>query len=275
MARAFLVAFFLATLLLLPAGSAHGADEEGAAAAGSVGHETTGGVLDATPAGGEKPSVSPVEPDFDEDPFREKSLSPRLPDPLEPLNRALFVFNDKAYYWVMKPVAQGYAAIVPETARVCVRNFFRNIAMPVRFVNNLLQGKIRNAGVELARFLINTTAGIGGLFDPAKNDFHIEPKQEDLGQTLGVYGFGQGFYLVLPILGPSSLRDTVGLTGDFFLTPLAYVDDKVAIGATVVYIENEVSLKIGDYEALTRAAVDPYVAVRDAYSQHRVERVRE
>ena len=88
----------------------------------------------------------PPETDFARDPFGEESPPPRLADPLEPLNRALFVFNDKAYYWVMKPVAQGYAAIVPETARVSVRNFFRNITMPVRFVNNLLQGKIRNSG---------------------------------------------------------------------------------------------------------------------------------
>lgn len=273
--RALLLFGLVASLLLLPPGSVYGGEEEGAATAGSVEHGTPEVAAEAAHTGGEEVAASPAEPAFDEDPFREESPAPRLRDPLEPLNRALFFLNDKAYYWVMKPVARGYSAIIPEEIRVCVRNFFRNIAMPVRFVNNLLQGKVRNSGVELARFLINTTAGIGGLFDPAKNDWHIEPRQEDLGQTLGVYGFGQGFYLVLPILGPSSLRDTVGLTGDFFLTPLAYVDKKVAIGATVLYLENEVSLKIGEYEDLTKAAIDPYVAVRNAYSQHRYKLQRE
>lgn len=275
MRRALLLLFLLASLLLLPPGNTYGADEEGAALAGSAEDGAPGATVESAPSGGEETVASPAENDSYEDPFREESPAPRLRDPLEPLNRALFFINDKAYYWVMKPVARGYSAIIPEEIRVCVRNFFRNIAMPVRFVNNLLQGKVRNSGVELARFLINTTAGIGGLFDPAKNDWHIEPRQEDLGQTLGVYGFGQGFYLVLPILGPSSLRDTVGLTGDFFLTPLAYVDKKVAIGATVLYIENEVSLKIGEYEDLTKAAIDPYVAVRNAYSQHRYKLQRE
>jgi phospholipid-binding lipoprotein MlaA len=232
--------------------------------------------METVPPGSEEPVSPPLEPDFGEDPFREEAPPPHLADPLEPLNRALFVFNDKAYFWVMKPVAQGYAAIVPERARFSVRNFFRNITMPVRFVNNLLQGKIRNSGVELLRFFLNTTAGIGGLFDPAKDDFSLEPRNEDLGQTLGKYGLGHGFYLVLPLLGPSSLRDTVGLAGDSFLDPVNYVDDsEVVIGAKVLRAENEVSLRIGEYEDLTKSAIDPYVAVRDAYSQYREKKVKE
>jgi len=260
MARASFTPYLFATLLLLPLTTAFGGDTgEKATAAGTVEGET-----------------APLEPDFGEDPFREEAPPPHLADPLEPLNRALFVFNDKAYFWVMKPVAQGYAFVVPELARISVRNFFRNITMPVRFVNNLLQGKIRNSGVELLRFLINTTGGIGGLFDPAKDDFSLEPRNEDLGQTLGKYGLGHGFYLVLPLLGPSSLRDTVGQTGDFFLNPINYVDDSgVVIGAKVLNAENEVSLRIGEYEDLTKSAIDPYVAVRDAYSQYREKKVRE
>jgi len=244
--------------------------------AGDAAGETVKPMPEPGPGKTPAPDSQPPETDFARDPFGEESPPPRLADPLEPLNRALFVFNDKAYYWVMKPVAQGYAAIVPETARVSVRNFFRNITMPVRFVNNLLQGKIRNSGIELLRFLINTTTGIGGLFDPAKNDWHIEPRDEDLGQTLGKYGLGHGFYLVLPFLGPSSLRDTVGLAGDFFLNPVNYIDDdRVVIGAHVLNTENEVSLRIGEYEDLTKSALDPYVAVRDAYSQHRAKKVEE
>jgi phospholipid-binding lipoprotein MlaA len=276
MTRRSLCSCLFVALLLVPQPTAFAEDVGGNNQAGDAAGEAVKAMPE--PAPGKIPALDsqPPETDFARDPFGEESPPPRLADPLEPLNRALFVFNDKAYYWVMKPVAQGYAAIVPETARVSVRNFFRNITMPVRFVNNLLQGKIRNSGIELLRFLINTTTGIGGLFDPAKNDWHIEPRDEDLGQTLGKYGLGHGFYLVLPFLGPSSLRDTVGLAGDFFLDPVNYVDDdRVVIGAHVLNTENEVSLRIGEYEDLTKSALDPYVAVRDAYSQHRAKKVEE
>ncbi len=276
MARKSLVPhLFVASLLVAPA-TVFALDAGDKATSAPVESETAGAVMETAPPGSEEPVSPPLEPDFGEDPFREETPLPHLADPLEPLNRALFVFNDKAYFWVMKPVAQGYAAIVPEMARISVRNFFRNITMPIRFVNNLLQGKIRNSGVELLRFFVNTTAGIGGLFDPAKNDFSLEPRNEDLGQTLGKYGLGHGFYLVLPLLGPSSLRDTVGLAGDYFLDPVNYVDDsKVVIGAKVLRAENEVSLRIGEYEDLKKSSIDPYVAVRDAYSQYREKKVRE
>lgn len=276
MTRRSLCSCLFVALLLISQPMAFAEDVGGNDQAGDAAGEAVKPMPEPGPGETPAPDSQPPETDFARDPFGEESPPPRLADPLEPLNRALFVFNDKAYYWVMKPVAQGYAAIVPETARVSVRNFFRNITMPVRFVNNLLQGKIRNSGIELLRFLINTTTGIGGLFDPAKNDWHIEPRDEDLGQTLGKYGLGHGFYLVLPFLGPSSLRDTVGLAGDFFLNPVNYIDDdRVVIGAHVLNTENEVSLRIGEYEDLTKSALDPYVAVRDAYSQHRAKKVEE
>ncbi|HSL92601.1 MAG TPA: VacJ family lipoprotein, partial [Candidatus Limnocylindrales bacterium] len=125
-----------------------------------------------------------VEDEFEE--TSEVAPSPALRDPLEPVNRILFVFNDKAYFWVMKPVAQGYRAVVPEAARVSVRNFFSNLATPIRFVNALLQGKFKASGTELLRFTINSTVGIGGLFDVARKDVHLDRRDEDLGQTLGV-----------------------------------------------------------------------------------------
>ncbi|MGB7972475.1 MAG: VacJ family lipoprotein [Candidatus Deferrimicrobiaceae bacterium] len=276
MTKGSLCSCLFVALLLVSQPTAFAEDAGGNNQAGDTAGEAVKAIPEPEPGKTLAPDSRAPETDFARDPFAEESPPPRLADPLEPLNRALFVFNDKAYYWVMKPVAQGYAAIVPETARVSVRNFFRNITMPVRFVNNLLQGKIRNSGVELLRFLINTTTGIGGLFDPAKNDWHIEPREEDLGQTLGKYGLGHGFYLVLPLLGPSSLRDTAGLAGDFFLDPVNYIDDdRVVIGARVLNAENEVSLRIGVYEDLTKSALDPYVAVRDAYSQHRAEKVKE
>lgn len=252
MPRAFVSCCLIAGSLLLLQGAARAADTEGAPPATSF----------------------EGDPGFAEDPFRTEE-PPALPDPLEPLNRALFVVNDRAYFWVLKPVARGYAAVVPEDLRLCVRNFFANLGMPVRFVNNLLQGKIRNAGVELLRFAVNTTGGIGGLFDPAKNDLSLSPRDEDLGQTFGRYGLGHGLYLVLPLLGPSSLRDAAGLAGDSFLDPVFYAESDVAVAAKALKAENEVSLRIGEYEDLKRSSIDPYTAVRDAYSQYRARRVEE
>lgn len=226
-------------------------------------------------AAGAEPSPGPpadeeIFPDWEEPP------APSVADPLEPLNRALFVVNDKAYFWVLRPVARGYRAAVPEGVRVSVRNFFSNLATPIRLVNNLLQGKVRRSGVELLRFTINSTIGMAGFFDPAKNDFRLEKRDEDLGQTFGKHGLGHGVYLVLPLLGPSSLRDAAGLFGDAFLDPVNYLGDvNAVVGVKAFKAENELSLTMGEYEDLKKAAVDPYAALRDAYVQHRAKQVRE
>jgi phospholipid-binding lipoprotein MlaA len=265
-----------AALLLFPPAKAFAAEEGEKATAGTVEGEKAGAAAETIFRDGAVADPSSVERSPTEEPFAEEPPLPSIADPIEPLNRALFVFNDKAYFWVMKPVAQGYRAVVPEVMRISVRNFYSNLAMPIRFVNNLLQGKIRNSGVELLRFALNTTAGIGGLFDPAKDDFRLVARDEDLGQTFGKYGLGHGLYIVLPLLGPSSLRDAIGLAGDAFLDPFNYVEDtEVLVGAKVLKTENEVSLRIGEYEDLTKSAIDPYVAVRDAYSQYRAKRVKE
>lgn len=205
----------------------------------------------------------------------EQPAEVRIPDPFEPVNRAVFTFNDKAYYWFFKPVAKGYKAVVPQGVRVAVRNFFSNLATPIRVANSLLQGELRATGTELLRFTINSTIGVAGLFDPAYDEFHLEKKDADLGQTLGRYGLGQGMYLVLPLLGPTTLRDGAGRAGDLFLDPVSYVTPtEASIGVNVYKMENGLSLRIGEYEDLTGAALDPYVAVRDAYVQHRAGMVR-
>jgi len=204
----------------------------------------------------------------------ETSPPATVADPIEPVNRAIFTFNDKAYYWFFKPVAKGYNVVVPQGVRVAVRNFFSNLATPIRVANNLLQGNVRATGTELLRFTINSTIGMAGLFDPAHDGFHLEKKEADLGQTLGRYGLGQGMYLVLPLLGPTTLRDGVGSAGDLVLDPLSYIRPTGAsVGVNAYKRENDLSLRIGDYEDLTGSALDPYVAVRDAYAQHRAGKV--
>jgi phospholipid-binding lipoprotein MlaA len=200
-----------------------------------------------------------------------------IADPLEPFNRAMYHFNDTLYFWVLKPVAQGYQKVVPERARVSVRNFFSNLAFPVRFVNCLLQGNFSGASAELGRFTVNTIWGIGGLLDPAASEeIKLSKQDADLGQTLGVYGVGQGFYINWPILGPSSPKDTVGMVGDFFLHPFTYLTTAwdTSIGIKAYEKVNATSLAIGDYEALKEAAIDPYVAIRDAYVQYRLKKVK-
>ncbi|HSL99193.1 MAG TPA: VacJ family lipoprotein [Candidatus Limnocylindria bacterium] len=276
MARGSFCSYLLVALLLISPATAFAADAQEKIPAGETTDRETGAAPETGIAEGDTADSAYTDTGSGEDPFGAEVSPPPLADPLEPVNRALFVFNDKAYFWVMKPVAQGYRAVVPEVMRISVRNFFSNLAMPIRFVNNLLQGKIRNSGVELLRFALNTTAGIGGLFDPAKDDFRLVPRDEDLGQTFGTYGFGHGLYIVLPLLGPSSLRDAVGRAGDSFLDPVNYVEDtEVAIGAKVLNAENEISLRIGEYEDLKKSAIDPYIAVRDAYSQYREKKVKE
>ena len=215
------------------------------------------------------------EENLEEGPIGEEKEITKIPDPLEPFNRAMFHFNDKLYFWVLKPVAQGYNQVVPEPARVGVKNFFSNLRFPVRFVSSLLQGDIKGAATELGRFLVNTIWGVGGLLDPSSSEQLNLPKQDaDLGQTLGIYGVGQGFYLVWPILGPSSARDSVGIAGDFFLYPVSYINPWYDWSAVRAYEEvNDASLRIGDYESLKEAAIDPYVAVRDAYHQYRQKKV--
>jgi len=202
---------------------------------------------------------------------------PQIADPLEPFNRAMYHFNDKLYFWLFKPVAQGYQKVVPEVARIGVSNFFTNLGFPVRFVNSLLQADFSGATTEVGRFLLNTLCGMGGLFDPASHEeINLAKQEKDLGQTLGSYGLGQGLFIIWPILGPSSPRDTVGMVGDLFLHPLTYLNNPWYAGTAAKGYRkvNDASFKIGDYESLKEAAIDPYVAIRDAYVQYRMNRVK-
>jgi len=228
----------------------------------------------ADPAAGREPPVtgevaapSPFEGEFEE----EETL--RVWDPIEPVNRGIFWFNDKLYVYLLKPVARGLR-VVPEPARVSLGNFFSNLAAPVRFANKLLQLKLGDASDELAAFVFNSTFGIAGLFDIAAKEGGIVRKEEDFGQTLGHYGVRPGFYLVLPLFGPSTARDAVGRVGDYFLDPLPYfVGSTELLAAKAVDKENDLSLDKDTYEGIKRDELDPYLFIRNAYAQRRAAQV--
>ena len=235
--------------------------------------------IPAQPAGTAVPSGVKNADDYEETNDLEKGeggAKAEIADPLEPFNRAMYHFNDKLYFWVLKPVARGYAKVVPESARVGVGNLFTNVSFPIRFVNCLLQANFTGAVSELGRFVVNTIWGMGGLLDPASSrDIDLVKRNEDFGQTLGVYGVGQGFFITWPILGPSSPRDTVGFVGDLFLHPFTYVGStELWLGVRAYDRVNDTSLSIGDYESLKEAAIDPYVALRDAYIQYRLKKIK-
>lgn len=199
-----------------------------------------------------------------------------VPDPLSLWNKGMFHFNDKFYFWILKPVTKTYRAVVPELARIGVSNFFTNLTTPIRLANCILQGKWQSAHAEIDRFLLNSIFGILGFGNPAKRYPRLKPSEEDLGQTLGAYGIGEGMYIVWPFLGPSTLRDSVGLLGDSFINPLSYVEPiEAAVGIYGYRIVNDTSFRLGDYESLKEAAIDPYEALRDAYIQHRKSKVEE
>ncbi len=238
------------------------------------------------------PSVVPAEADsFDpfDDPSgdifgEEGDMLQTVADPIVGFNRVMFVFNDKVYFWVLKPVATGYRVVVPTPVRVSIRNFFFNLMMPVRLVNCLLQGKGKNAEGELGRFVFNTTMGVLGLFNPAQHYPEYNPPVEDLGQTLGHYAVGNGFYIVWPVFGPSTLRDTMGSVGDWALNPLSFMQlvhveaGELTSGTTNMIVSgvrtvNDTSFRIGDYETLKNSALDPYEAFRNAYIQSRDSKI--
>lgn len=198
-------------------------------------------------------------------------------DPLYRKNLDMFWLNDGLYIMLFKPTAQIYSGILPVEIRSCIKNFFYNLRFPIRFVNCLLQTKTEKAGEELASFLLNTVVGFGGIANVASYYENLPPSPEDLGQTLAVWGFGNGFYIMLPILGPSTLRDTARFIDFYFLDPVSWISYnelggyswRTAIAITTFDKVNELSFQIDDIEALKKAAFDPYIGFRDAYVENR------
>ncbi|NGZ07008.1 MAG: VacJ family lipoprotein [Magnetococcales bacterium] len=206
----------------------------------------------------------------------EESDGPVVSDPLEPWNRIVFTLNDLFYHGLLKPVTELYAFILPEPVRIAFGNFFHNLAMPKHFLSALLQGKMEAAGVELTRFGINTILGGLGFFDVAETHFNLKSSDEDLGQTLATLGMDDAIYIQWPILGPSTLRDSFGLVADAALNPLSYVPENPWTRAEIYggKVVNQTSMRLGEYEDLKKAAIDPYIALRDAYLQMRRDQVQ-
>ncbi len=218
------------------------------------------------------------------DEFTDEMEVKEIYDPFSGYNRAMTNFNDGAYEYVLKPVSKGYKYLFHEEVRFSVEKFFHNLYFPIRLVNNLLQGKFHNAYEESERFVLNTTVGVLGLFDPAKSEFDLQPHEEDFGQTLGFYGLKSGPHIVLPLLGPSNLRDLVSMYPDALISPIDYTersywtltDTSVEyIGAKSLEKVNYTSLYMDKYDKLKEDAVDLYPYLRDVYEQYRDEQIKE
>lgn len=200
-----------------------------------------------------------------------------IADPLEPLNRVTFSLNHGLYTYLFRPISKGYEWVIPKLLRQGIHNAFENVKYPVRVVNDTLQGNFQRAGLETGKFVVNTVVGVGGLGRPSD---HIPALADvpagETGQTFAKWGVGHGAYLVLPVLGPCSLRDTVGLAGDYALNPVSWVTIwyggyawTLAIPSTntVRAMPNQMKM----YEAATKDALDRYLAARSSYVQYRKE----
>ncbi|MDD3354286.1 VacJ family lipoprotein [Zoogloea sp.] len=196
-------------------------------------------------------------------------------DPLEPLNRATFAFNEKADQYVMRPVAEAYDRVAPLPVKVGVGNFFGNIGDVWTGFNNLLQGKLSEGLSDAGRVLVNTTVGMLGLFDIA-TELGLEKHEEDLGQTLGWWGVGDGPYLVLPFLGASNLRDTLGLVGDLTVDPVWQVEEVATRNSlTGLRFVHKRHTLLGAETAAEQAALDKYAYLRSFYIQYRLNQIHD
>ncbi len=189
-------------------------------------------------------------------------------DPLEPINRMVYTFNDKLDKYVLKPVAQRYQAHVPVVVRTGVRNFFSNLGEPLTIVNDVLQAKPAAAASDFMRFTFNTVFGVAGLFDVATG-WDLPKHKEDFGQTFAVWGIGEGWYLVLPLLGPSNVRDTAGLPFNWQWDPVLYTERAVKYSASGLRVVSQRADLLTASKVLDAATLDPYISVREAYRQKR------
>ena len=226
---------------------------------------------DAVPL--EEESADPFGDDpFEEDPFAaEEVVIPLMTDPFQGFNVAVYGFNDGVYEYFMRPVAETYRGVVNEEVRIAIRNLFDNALIPTKLVSSLIQGKWEKAGRVLSRTLINTIFGWGGALDVAGQEYGIKDVDEDFAQALGYHGVPSGPYVVLPFLGPSSVRHTVGQGVDLVLDPTFFFSPGfwASAGMTGGKMINGVTFYIDDIKFLKEGAIDPYESIRDFYHQRR------
>ena len=205
-------------------------------------------------------------------------------DPIKIYNVPMTQFNDFVYMSIMGPIAKGYRSVVNKPIREGVSNVFHNLQFPIRFTNNILQLKFNNALEESARFVINSTYGLAGFIDIAKSEGGLERHNEDFGQTLGFYGVGNDFHIVLPLFGPSNLRDTLGLITDSFVDPMYYAKKKDwdifesnnrYLLINTYKIENEYSFQMDAYENIRKDSIDLYILLKNVYEQRRDKMIEE
>ena len=189
-------------------------------------------------------------------------------DPWEGFNRGIYGFNDATDRVLLKPIARGYRTVVPGPARRGVGNFFSNLSTPSSSLNNFLQGKPGRGLNDLGRFLMNSTFGVGGLFDVASSA-GLEATDEDFGQTFAVWGMGDGPYVVLPFLGPRTLRDTVAMPFDFAADPMTYYDNTSVNDKLRVLQIIDLRARLLAADALLEESNDPYITLRESYLQNR------
>ncbi|RUM37890.1 MAG: VacJ family lipoprotein [Desulfobulbus sp.] len=232
-------------------------------------------------AGWVLPAVSMAAPDqktvdfLDDDFYENEPDIVDVGDPLESFNRAMFEFNDIAFTWVFNPVATGYSYVIPADIRGSVDNFFSNLQEPLRFINTLLQGRFSDSGAVLTRFVINTIGGVGGLGDPAGRGLGYPRIDATLGETLEVWGVHDGFYLVVPFFGPTTVRDFSGNLVEVYAMSAYYNWTDGWEETAAIYLfekQNKLSLHLGEYEEMKQLSFDPYVAVRNGYFQHRKQK---
>jgi len=213
-----------------------------------------------------------------DDEFNDDEPTVNIIDPLGAYNRVMTKVNDYFYINALEPVVDGYSQIFSREVRSSLHNFFDNLYSPISIVNNLLQFEVADAAEEIGRFVLNSTIGIGGLFDPAKDKFNLNPHTEDFGQTLGVWGVGSGFHIVLPFFGPSNLRDSLGLFTDYYINPLNRIEarghnmistDLESFGISSAKFLSIASQHKGEYASMKKDAIDLYPFLRDIYEQHR------
>jgi phospholipid-binding lipoprotein MlaA len=208
-------------------------------------------------------------------PDEDENYGSVVSDPFEGFNRAMFAFNGSFYRFVARPVAKTYETVIPGQVRTPIGNFLQNLLYPVRFASSLLQGKFERAALETGKFVLNSTVGLGGLETPHESIASLRDiPGEDFGQTLGVWGFSHGPYVVLPVIGPASVRDTVGRLGDAAATPwswrwVSFYEWEVAASIEAAWILDRLPRNLETFDNTVRGAADPYIAVRDGYIQFR------